>query len=50
MPMPGLAYGGLGDTAGGITYACTNDSLQYQGSMSAKSSADVTIKLTRQKK
>jgi len=50
MPMPGLAYGGLGDTAGGITYVCTNDSLQYQGSMSAKSTADVTIKLTRQRK
>jgi hypothetical protein len=47
MPMPGLAYGGLGGTTGDNSYVCTNDSLQYQGSIS-NGAPNVTIKLKRQ--
>jgi hypothetical protein len=48
MPMPGLGFAGLGDTSGDNSYTCTRDSLEYQGSMHANRTPNVTIKLTRQ--
>ena len=48
MPMPGLGFAGLGDTSGDNSYTCTRDSLEYQGSMHANRTPNVTIKLIRQ--
>lgn len=48
-PLPGLGFGGLGETADDNGYNCSRDSLEYRGSMARDRRANVNIKLTRRK-
>jgi len=49
MKLPGLGPGGLGSTANNNSYTCTENSLEYQTSVSVDRHPDSSVKLMRRK-